>query len=410
MTPASFSRQRLIVNPADGHLYIAEEQTGPGKSFFTMLRFDPRTAKLTEIKLPFDAEDLVFGIDGTAYLRTDREVLRFDPRNWREIPWDYGEERQQIGFISSRGAPRTDAVSALPIPGRRPVWWHSSGMWVSARGHLAVVCNVPARRRERNAKDKWLHEGSYRKYSPRIYPGRQGTRVIHIYDGHGVLLHEDAVPGLTNADGIGIDHEDSLYVMVAAPRILSGEPYFNEKSETLVKFRPGKARLISSSNRAPVPISESQKPDRPADITKYGMSATWAEGADWFYGGVGYGGQGGSCTCWHARFQLDYFARSFAPEVRRYNVAVLDSNGNLITRIGRYGNVDEGKPLIADGGPTQTRSIGGDEVALFHAAYVGIHTDRRLFIADAGNARILSVKLDYHETERIALGEAEDGK
>ncbi len=410
VTPSSFSRQRLKVNPVNGDLFIAEEQTGPGKSFFSVLRIDPETAKIEEAKLPFDAEDMAFGNDGLVYLRTDREVLRYDFKSWREVPWDYGEERRQIGFISSRGAPRTDAISALPIPGKRPVWWHSSGMWVSPRGHLAVFCNIRARARQRTAKDKWFHQGTAREYTPRVYPGRYGARVIHIYDTHGKLLHEDAVPGLTNADGLGIDREDNVYVMVAAPRLLEGKPYFNEKSETLIKFRPRKAKLVSSSSRAPVQITDAQKPDRPADITKYGMSATWAENAEWTYGGVGYGGQGGSCVCWHARFQLDYFARSFAPEVRRFSIAVLDSNGNLITRIGRYGNVDDGKPLITVGGPRQTNSIGGDEVALFHGAYVGIHTDRRLFIHDAGNGRILSVKLDYHETALRALGEGENGK
>ena len=49
------------------------------------------------------------------------------------------------------------------------------------------------------------------------------------------------------------------------------------------------------------------------------------------------------------------------------------------------------------------RSIGGDEVALVYAPYVATDTDRRLFIADAGNARIVSVRLDYHATERVAL-------
>jgi len=82
---------------------------------------------------------------------------------------------------------------------------------------------------------------------------------------------------------------------------------------------------------------------------------------------------------------------------------VLDSSGNLILRVGRYGNVDDGKPLIADGGSTSPQPIGGDEVALFHGAFVGTLTDRRLFIADAGNARIVSVKLNYHAEERVAL-------
>jgi hypothetical protein len=41
---------------------------------------------------------------------------------------------------------------------------------------------------------------------------------------------------------------------------------------------------------------------------------------------------------------LDYFARSFAPELGRYSVAALDSNGNLVLHIGRYGNCDSAGP------------------------------------------------------------------
>jgi nitrous oxide reductase len=47
-------------------------------------------------------------------------------------------------------------------------------------------------------------------------------------------------------------------------------------------------------------------------------------------------------------------------------------------------------------------------VGLFHAAYVATHTDRRLFIADAGNARILSVRLDYHITAKVSLKDVPD--
>ncbi len=59
--------------------------------------------------------------------------------------------------------------------------------------------------------------------------------------------------------------------------------------------------------------------------------------------------------------------------------------------------------LVADGGPAKTRAIGGDEVALFTPRFLATHTDRRLFISDMGNARILSVKLDYHATQRVPL-------
>ena len=41
---------------------------------------------------------------------------------------------------------------------------------------------------------------------------------------------------------------------------------------------------------------------------------------------------------------------------------------------------------------------------LAHRPDVAGHTDHRLFIADFGNARIVSVKLGYHASEKIALG------
>ena len=114
---------------------------------------------------------------------------------------------------------------------------------------------------------------------------------------------------------------------------------------------------------------------------------------------------------------MDGFGRSFAPEPDIYRVAVLDGAGNLILRVGRYGNVDDGMPLNRNdkadprspSGPPNPRSIGGDEVALFQPNYVGVHTDRRLFIADAGNDRIVGVRLGYHAEATVALKDVKDG-
>ena len=105
---------------------------------------------------------------------------------------------------------------------------------------------------------------------------------------------------------------------------------------------------------------------------------------------------------------MDYYARSFTPEIDRYNVGVVDSAGNLILRVGQYGNADEGMPLVKDSGPPNPRSIGGDETAIMYAPYVATHTDRRLFVADPGNARIVSVKLGYHTEKNIALKDVPD--
>ncbi len=61
------------------------------------------------------------------------------------------------------------------------------------------------------------------------------------------------------------------------------------------------------------------------------------------------------------------------------------------------------RDLVRLSDQAKTHPPGGDEVALFHACYVGTHTDRRLFIYDTGNGRIVSVRLDYHAAEQVTL-------
>jgi len=243
-------------------------------------------------------------------------------------------------------------------------------------------------------------------YPGRLMSGRGGMTCLHVWDQHGKLVREDAVPGLADLYGVGLDNEDNCYFMSAAPRMLGEMPYPNRYAGTIMKFPPNAGRVLTVGKGVPVPLSEDSLPKGPPDLSGGQQGRAWAVGASWFYGGVGFGGKNtNGCACHNARMTLDYFARTFAPELERYKVAVLDSNGNLITRIGRYGNVDDGKPMIADGSPAKTQAVGGDEVALFHGAYLATHTDRRLFIADPGNGRVLSVKLDYRATETVPLKE-----
>ncbi len=219
------------------------------------------------------------------------------------------------------------------------------------------------------------------------------------------MIYEDTMPGFADLYGVGIDADDSIYVMSAATRILNGKPYPNRWSGTVVKGNPKTTKVLSQGKGTALPLAKERIPNRPADIQSAMQQTAWVENADWFYGGVGFGGKnsGNGCACSNYRFALDYLDRVFAPELDLYSIAVLDSSGNLITRIGRYGNVDDGKPLIAAGGSPGPRSIGGDEVALFHGAYLAADTDHRLYIADPGNDRVLSVKLGYHVSERTAV-------
>jgi hypothetical protein len=414
LTPPTYLRQRLYVNVATGQLYLAEADAGVGKSFRGLLEIDPESGQVREIDLPFDAEDLAFDLEGHAYLRARTDIGRYDPKSWREVPFDYGENRKAVGFAGSKGK-RTDVISSLRIPSRR--YNHHGGMMVNARGHVVVgIHGGQETERLRTAAKELFDEKAGYRFD--FYPGRATQGLVLIYDRRGRLLHNDVFPGIAFMHGVGIDKHDHVYAMMMAHRVLDGKPYHNEATDTLVKVRPGKAKVLSSNRKmTPVPLTDDVRPDRSPDVLGRGgarLGRAWVEGAEWLYGGVGYHGRhsktdGFGCDCSNARFDLDFFGRSFVPEVEHCSVAVLDSAGNLLLRVGTYGNVDDGVPLDKAGGPPAPRRLGGDEVGLFYAPYVAVHTDRRLFIADPGNHRLLAVKLDYHAEATVPLKGVPDG-
>jgi hypothetical protein len=387
----NYQMQRLTVNPRTGRVFLAEPDSGPAnKAYKQLVEFDPETGKPRLVDLPFNCEDLCFDQDGLVYLRTTDVVVRYDPETWVEKPWDYGQELPSVTCgMYGRSAP---AVAGLVMPSVPPVCFHQGGMAVSPKGHLAVSCAYRTESEGRVEKETLPAYG--KAYQPQLYPGRLMSSTgacLHVWDERGRPIYQDAVKGMPQLDGLGIDQDDRLYVMATPTRILDGQPYFNRLSGTLMRLDPAKARFISNSPRADIPLPKGAEPKRPPQITGAQFGAGWVEGADWMYGGVGLAAFNQSqCACWHSRFTLDYFARSFAPEMDRFCVAVLDKNGNLILRIGQYGNEDE--------------------QGLFYGAFLATHTDRRLFIADAGNARLLSLKLDYYTTASVPLSEAAQGQ
>lgn len=417
LNPPPFSRQRMAVNPANGRLYMVEQENGTDKNLCRVTEVEPESGKAKIVELPCHVEDLCFDTQGVAYLRVDQGILRTDGRTWREIPWDYGEEHEGTMFKGTSGGRSIQSVGVLRVPGRRSnPFWHLGGIAVNAKGELAVSTYNGAPSESRESIKNRLQVAEGKPYTPKLYPGRYRWGELHVFNRHGELVAEDAFPGVGHLDGLGLDAERNLYVMAGSTMLVNGKKYdtpSNDVTETLIKVRPGKAKIVSDSNRIPVPLSPDVAPKRPADVSGWlGAGGTaWVEGAEWLYGGVGFAGSNQpapSCCCWNARFTLDLLGRSFAPEIRHYSVAVLDTAGNLVTRIGRYGNIDEGKPLVASEQNPNPRSIGGDEVSLFHAPFVASHTDRRLFIADPGNGRVLSVKLDYHVAEKVALKSVPD--
>lgn len=411
--PAILSRQRLYVNPASEKLYVAEGDSGVMKSVNQLVEISPDTGKTKLVDLPLGTEDLAFDLNGLAYLRTDTVIARYDLNTMLEIPWDYGEERDNHSY--GMGAKAANLKSVVITPGHRShSFWHLGGISVTAKGHVVVTtCNgagmdAPTVGPVDQVSGQGVQKGikSAGAYMPDIYPGRQRWGELHIWDKYGKPIGKDVVPGIGHLNGIGVDSDDNIYLLSASRRLIEGKPIDptigRDATGTLIKVPAGKSRIINPGKGGdiPIPLEIAAQPKRPIDIAGY--STGWVEGADWLYGGVGFSTPGG-CVCWNTRFDLDLFRRSFVPEPQLFSVGVIDGNGNLIIRIGRPGNIDDGKPIDSTGGPSNTRSIGGDELSLMYACYLATHTDKRLFIADAGNARIASVKLGYQTEEKISL-------
>ena len=415
-----YQRQRLYVNPATGELFKgsifhARGERHSHKSIQQVVRIHPEDGRVRVQDLPFNTEDLAFDRDGYVYLRTENILVRYCPETWREIPFDYGVERSGVAYGGGALTRTAAVISGAVFPGNvGRVGAHHGGMHVSARGRIAVA-TLYDHRPTADGKRASRAEGPWR---PLVYRGRRMTdtiMLVHILDRQGRRLAHDAVPGLWGAlQGLGLDAADNLYLLFPAARLRQREHPCCPRSGTLMKFAPGQGRLLTTRG-APVPMPEA--PKRPRDVV-----GAWVEGADWMVGGMGWNGRYGSGGWLDTRFALDCYARSFTPEPARFSVGVLDANGNLILRIGQYGNVDDGMPLIKEGGPPNPRSIGpltdsllrkettaSDEVALMHPSFVATHSDRRLFVADPGNARIVSVRLGYHTDETMALKNVPDG-
>ncbi|MGQ9663529.1 MAG: hypothetical protein ACUVWX_14545, partial [Kiritimatiellia bacterium] len=368
----------LSTRPSTGALYICYEDQA--------IIITPDTGLASVVKLPKGVINggLYFDWEGHAYLRDFRSVARFDADTWREIPFDYGEERGKL-----RGVVPIDSPSIHGQP----------AFSVSVHGNLVVgfiIGEVETLDRSKDAEREKAKAG-WKKWVPVMFPGRGGNTIVRVWDKHGKGILEDAVRGVGYLASAFMGRDGNLYLATEAQR----EGYFDSLTGTMIKFKPNGKILFDEA-----PIRLETTPTRRPDTHKGGghRGSSWWEDALWFYGGMGYAGKNNAtCNCPKFQAAFDYFERSFVPETGHYSVAVLDSNGNLILRIGQYGNVDDGVPLVPDPRIPNPQAIGGDEVALFYPAYLATHTDRRLFINDPGNQRIVSVKLGYHAEEKISL-------
>ena len=128
---------------------------------------------------------------------------------------------------------------------------------------------------------------------------------------------------------------------------------------SVVKFGPEGGAVWFPKNynintRKHYPYPFDGKPDLPSSLGKEKVAGTRGtyfireltlQGAKWWRYGCAYlldmAGRGTDrCHCTACEFDVDDFGRVFFPDQGRFRVTVLDTNGNLITHVGGYGNQD----------------------------------------------------------------------
>jgi hypothetical protein len=122
------------------------------------------------------------------------------------------------------------------------------------------------------------------------------------------------------------------------------------------------------------------------------------------------------CNCESTRFDVDLFGRVWYPDLCRFRVEVLDTNGNEITRFGGYGNaesmgpdspvVDPQTKLVRPRRPDDPKDLKSPfaEPEIAFAWLIGVGaTDQYAYMGDSLNRRLLRAKLVYAAEESCPL-------
>ena len=244
---------------------------------------DPESGAVREVPLPLEAEEAAFDIDGLLYLKPHNVVVRYELGTWREIPFDYGEQMNSAG---------QKIASAVRLPADSH--WHQGGLWISSGGRIVAGCLYDCKPQDRPKGQAMRSTAGRNTSGESTRAGTSNTTTGPCMFTCGTsmaaaLRRRGSRPWRIH--GLCIDSKDNLYVLAAGSRVLDGQPYFNPVSCTLIKMPPKGGRIVSLAG-ASVPLADTDRPARPADMARtHGLA--WVEGAAWFYGGIGWDGKKG---------------------------------------------------------------------------------------------------------------------
>lgn len=373
---------RLAVDPATGDIYSG------GTEGMGVVRYEGKTGRPDLSWKPAGGQnaELCMGPDGMLYTRLGifaygKWIVRFN-RAGEMVP--FKENGTSI-------PPKTPMVVGS-LQGKPGVLWtgvaghsntHQRGLYISPAGEIIAGINEV----EVNwAREQGLYDG------PNTKGDVSGTWAA-VWNKDGKLLSGNAVGTMQNGHGVAMDRDGNIYVTFgqtfpAEQKCLYGLKDVTLKSgcwrkwegaASIVKFRGLGGKYPLNVGPAMQMIADPQNPKR-----------LELPGAVWAYGGFN---QAMGCTCNNHRWTMDYWARLWVPAQHLYSIMVVDSNGNKIVRLGRYGNVDDTEADLKEK---------KDGLRFAWARTVAV-TDTAVYVGDAANRRVLQAALRYAVEETAIL-------
>ena len=115
----------------------------------------------------------------------------------------------------------------------------------------------------------------------------------------------------------------------------------------------------------------------------------------WYYGAAPFRhlGSGWECICLHGHGGFDGFGRGFFPDAPTCSVVMLDDAGNLLGRLGTYGNRDDQTAAAQKRQP----------LAPFTNPLYAASSDAALYVADGLNGRVARLALAYAAEETVPV-------
>ncbi|MCX7803781.1 MAG: hypothetical protein N3A38_01195 [Planctomycetota bacterium] len=365
------------------------------------------------------AGEVSVGFDGLIYLRTGpfhygHWICRLS-RDGKPVPFKenavdvaVANKEWQAKYKQSLGAPLLPGITAIHV-GMPPTQCQgmSWGFYAAPNGNVVAVTIV----NPGGISGEWMEKNGL--VNPDGKLPSQGGHIVPVWDRNGRLLSPNAIFYTSaNGQGVAMDRDGNIYrheTWVIPPGDngrhagLSDSAPMLRSISCLVKYRgrggafplgtgPGDRQKKNDKwNPNPwvlpepegiadsielKPVSHGERIGTPVKC----LGALWAYPGMWTEPG---------CTCTHLRWDLDFHARLWLPSPHLFSVVALDSNGNRIARIGRYGNADDADPKCG-------------KIHMAWPATVAV-SEEALYIMDNGDLRVIRCKLSYAAEETVPL-------